>query len=86
MWFANAELRTRLGETKIGTQRFALSVVPFVDAGTVRDRWQALNFDNVQWSYGAGARIAWNQSTIVSMDFARSREDNLFFLGIGQPF
>jgi hypothetical protein len=35
--------------------------------GTVRDRWQDLNFNNIKFSYGAGLRIAWNQSTILSL-------------------
>lgn len=86
MWFANLELRARLAETKIGGQRFALTVAPFVDAGTVRDNWQALNFDRVRSSYGVGGRLAWNQSTIISFDYAQSKEDTLFFFGLGQAF
>ncbi len=86
MWFANAELRARLGETLIGRQRFAFTLAPFIDAGTVRDKWQALNFDRVRSSYGIGGRVAWNQSTIISADYARSREDSLFFFGLGQSF
>ena len=86
LWFANAELRTRIGETKIRGQRFALGVAPFVDAGTVRDRWQDLDFSRVRWSQGIGARLAWNQSTIISFDVGRSREDRLVYLGIGQAF
>ena len=86
LWFANAELRTRLGERKIKGQRFALGVAPFVDVGTVRDRWQDLDFSRLRWSQGIGARLAWNQSTIISFDVGRSREDRLMYLGIGQAF
>jgi len=86
LWFANAELRTRLGEKKIMGQRFALSVAPFVDVGTVRDRWQDLDFSRLRWSQGIGARLAWNQSTIISLDVGRSREDRLLYFGIGQAF
>jgi len=86
LWFANAELRTRLGEAKIKGQRFALSVAPFVDVGTVRDRWQELNFSRLRWSQGIGARLAWNQSTIISLDVGRSPEDRLVYFGIGQAF
>ncbi len=86
LWFSNVELRVRVGETLIGKQRFALAVAPFLDFGTVRDRWQALNLDRVRAAQGVGARIAWNQSTIVSLDFGRSSEDRLFFLGVGQAF
>ncbi len=86
LWFANAEVRARLTEFTVGRQRFALGVAPFVDAGTVRDRWQSLNLDRVRWSYGAGARVAWNQSTMISLDVGRSREDQLVFFGLGQSF
>ncbi|MGC4046077.1 MAG: BamA/TamA family outer membrane protein [Armatimonas sp.] len=86
LWFTNWELRTRLAERKIGSQRFALSVVPFLDAGTVRDRWQSLDFRNVRYSYGVGGRLAWNQSTIITLDIGRSKEDKFLFFGIGHSF
>jgi outer membrane protein assembly factor BamA len=86
LWFANAELRTRLAEVVVARQRFGLGVAPFADAGTVRDRWQALNLGRVRWAYGAGARVAWNQSTMISLDVGRSREDRLLFFGLGQSF
>lgn len=86
MWFTNVELRVRLAETKLGKQRFAFGLAPFFDAGTVRDRWQDLNFKNIKTSYGGGLRIAWNQSTILSFDYGHSKEDRLFYFGIGQAF
>lgn len=86
MWFSNFELRVRLAETKIRKQRFSFTLVPFFDAGTVRDKWQDLNFNNVKTSYGGAFRIAWNQSTVLSFDYGISNEDKLFFFGIGQIF
>lgn len=86
MWFTNVELRVRLAETQIGKQRFAVGVAPFFDAGTVRDRWQDLNFKNIKTSYGGGLRIAWDQSTVLSFDYGHSKEDRLFYFGIGQAF
>lgn len=86
MWFTNIELRYRIAETKLGKQRFAFGVAPFFDAGTVRDKWQNLDFKNIRYSYGLGARIAWNQSTILSFDYGMSKEDRLFYIGIGQAF
>ncbi|MBL7719095.1 MAG: BamA/TamA family outer membrane protein [Flavipsychrobacter sp.] len=86
MWFTNMELRVRLAETKFGKQRFAFGVAPFFDAGTVRNRWQDLNLSNIRFSYGGGLRIAWNQSTILFFDYGVSKEDKLFFFGIGQAF
>ena len=84
--FANLELRARLFETTLGKQRFAFAAAPFVDAGTVRDRWQDLGLRNIRTSYGAGLRLAWNQSTIISFDYGLSREDKLFYFGLGQAF
>ncbi|WP_211220226.1 Omp85 family outer membrane protein [Rudanella lutea] len=86
LWFANWEVRARLAEASWGKQRFALAVAPFFDVGTVRDRWQELSFDRLRTSYGMGLRIAWNQSTILSLDYGLSREDRLLFFGIGQAF
>ncbi len=85
--FANVELRARLADVKLGKQNFGLGVAPFFDAGTVRDEWtDLLNFRNIRTSYGAGARIAWNLSTILYADYGLSREDRLFYFGIGQIF
>jgi outer membrane protein assembly factor BamA len=84
LWFTNIELRYRFLETKLGKQRFAVGLAPFVDAGTVRDRWQDLNFNNIKFSYGAGLRIA-EPSTILSL-IMEVKEDSLFYFGIGQAF
>ena len=86
LWFTNIELRYRIAETALGKQNFAFGVAPFFDAGTVRNRWQNLDFKNIKYAYGLGARIAWNQSTIISFDYALSKEDNLFYITIGQIF
>ncbi|MFN0202965.1 MAG: Omp85 family outer membrane protein [Bacteroidia bacterium] len=84
--FANFELRIRLAEAQLAKQRFAFGIAPFFDVGTVRDNWQDLNFRNIKSSYGGGVRIAWNQSTLISVDYGISKEDKLFYFGIGQAF
>lgn len=86
LWFANVELRMRLAELSFGRQHLGIGIVPFVDAGSVRDRWQDLDLAHTRTSYGAGVRIAWNQSTILFFDYGMSREDRSFFFGIGQVF
>ncbi|QQR86939.1 MAG: BamA/TamA family outer membrane protein [Flavobacteriales bacterium] len=86
LWFANIELRIRVAETRFLKQLFAFSITPFYDTGTVRDRWQDLNFRDLRSSYGGGVRIAWNQSTIISLDIGASQEDRLLYFGIGQVF
>ncbi|MBC8151914.1 MAG: BamA/TamA family outer membrane protein [Bacteroidetes bacterium] len=84
--FTNVELRVRVADLKVGRQNFGFGVAPFFDAGTVRDRWQDLDFSNIKTSYGAGARVAWNLSTILFFDYGLSKEDRLFYFGIGQIF
>jgi outer membrane protein assembly factor BamA len=84
--FSNIELRARFWETKIKKQRFAFSIVPFVDLGTVRNNWTDLSFNKMKISYGSGLRVAWNQSTVIYADYGVSKEDNLLYFGIGQIF
>lgn len=84
--FANVEVRVRLADVNVGRQNFGLGVAPFFDAGTVRDRWQDLDLSQIKTSYGAGARVAWNLSTILFFDYGLSKEDRLFYFGIGQIF
>lgn len=84
--FANVEFRYRIAETKWGKQHFAFGLAPFLDMGTVRNDWRNLNFRDIKYSYGGGIRIAWNQSTVLFFDYGVSKEDRLFFFGIGQPF
>lgn len=86
VWFANFEIRARLAEARLGKQFFGFGIAPFFDAGTVRNRWQDISFKNIKTSFGAGARISWNQSTILFFDYGISKEDKLFFFGIGQIF
>ncbi len=84
--FSNLEVRVRLVDVKIGRQNFGIGVAPFFDAGTVRDRWQDLDFTSIKTSYGAGLRTAWNLSTLLFLDYGISKEDQLIFFGIGQVF
>lgn len=84
--FANAELRIRFAEAKIGRQNFGFGLAPFVDAGTVRDKIESMNFSRIKTSYGVGLRIAWNLSTVLYADYGVSKEDRLFYFGIGQNF
>ncbi len=86
MWFSNVELRARILDFSALNQNFGIGIAPFVDFGTVRDHWEDLNLNQVKFSFGSGLRIAWNQSTILSLDYGVSAEDKLFFFGIGQAF
>ncbi|GAA4467661.1 DUF5982 domain-containing protein [Nemorincola caseinilytica] len=86
LWFSNFEVRARIAETSFLKQHFSFAIAPFFDAGTVRDKWQHLSLGNIRYAAGGGLRIGWNQSTIISLDYGMSKEDNLFFFGLGQAF
>jgi hemolysin activation/secretion protein len=82
----NLEMRTRLYDIKILKQHFALGITPFYDFGSVWDRPGDMNFKQWRGAPGVGARIAWNQSTILRLDYGQSREGGQFFFGFGHIF
>jgi hypothetical protein len=82
----NLELRSRLVDFKFLKQHFALGINTFYDFGTVWDSPGKMTFANWKGAPGAGARIAWNQSTILRLDYARSVEGGQFFFGFGHIF
>lgn len=82
----NIELRSRFAQTNALKQNFAFDLVPFFDAGRVWNRIRDFNFRNYRYNYGLGARIAWNQSTIIRGDLAFSRESTQFFFGFSHIF
>ncbi len=84
--FANLELRTKVTSFSVFKQDIALSAVPFIDAGRVWDNFQNFQLNNFKYSPGIGARIAWNQSTILRIDYAVSKEDSQLFLVVGHIF
>lgn len=86
MSFANLELRHRFARFSVLDQDLGLMIVPFVDTGGVWNRPADLSVDNLRISEGLGARVAWNQSTIVSFDYAVSEEDRQFFVQLGHAF
>jgi hypothetical protein len=82
----NLEMRARLYDFKFLKQHIALGVTPFYDFGSVWDRPGDMNFRQWKGAPGVGGRIAWNQSTILRLDYARSREGGQFFFGFGHIF
>jgi hypothetical protein len=86
MAFANAELRYRFARFSILSQELGLVIVPFVDTGGAWDRPTNLTFRNLRISEGAGLRVSWNQSTIVSFDYGVSEEDHQLFVALGHAF
>ncbi|MDX1961005.1 MAG: DUF5982 domain-containing protein [Leptospiraceae bacterium] len=86
MGFGNLELRYRFGSFNLGEENFVLSFVPSFDFGRVWDKVNSIGLRDYMYSYTLGLRIIWNQSTVISMDYGRSREDSQFFLDLGQTF
>ncbi|WP_168193981.1 DUF5982 domain-containing protein [Pontibacter sp. SGAir0037] len=82
----NLELRTRFYQKRIFNQHLAFYAVPFLDGGQVWDSFGDIEFNNVKHNKGLGARIAWNQATILRFDYARSKEDAQFFFVFGHTF
>jgi hypothetical protein len=83
---ANFELRSRFYQTRILNQHLGFYAVPFFDAGRVWDSFGDVAFNNIRHNKGIGARIAWNQATILRFDYARSKEDAQFFFVFGHTF
>ena len=84
--FANLELRSKLTSFTVFKQNIGLSVVPFVDGGRVWDNFKDMKLNGFKYSPGLGARIAWNQSTILRIDYSYSKEDSQVFLVVGHIF
>jgi hypothetical protein len=83
---ANAELRWTFVDFKAIGQRFGLMLVPFADFGRTFERVSQTSLAGYRSSYGAGFRIAWNQATIINVDYGRSNEDAGLYINFGHPF
>lgn len=82
----NLEMRARLHDFTAFNQHFALGITPFYDFGTVWEGIRDVSLTEFRGAPGIGGRIAWNQSTILRLDYAQSREGGQFFFGFGHIF
>jgi hypothetical protein len=82
----NLEMRARIYDFRLLKQHLALGITPFYDMGSVWDRPGDMNLREWRGAPGIGGRIAWNQSTILRLDYAISREGSQFFFGFGHIF
>ncbi|WP_228691442.1 DUF5982 domain-containing protein [Lunatimonas sp.] len=82
----NLEMRAKLHDFNAFNQHFALGVTPFYDFGTVWEGLSDVQLNSFRGAPGIGGRIAWNQSTILRLDYAQSREGGQFFFGFGHIF
>ena len=83
---ANVELRWTFAEIRPLHQRFAFMVVPFLDIGRVFDSIEDFELARFRHSQGAGFRIAWNQATIINVDYGTSREGSALYINFNHPF
>jgi hypothetical protein len=87
MSLANIELRYRFWQVDFLEQHLGFYLIPFFDAGGIGNTLNRVgNFQNLRFSEGPGAQIAWNEDTILRFDFGMSPEGNQFYFGIGQIF
>ena len=84
--WANAELRWSFAETTFKNQHLRFMLVPFVDAGRVFDAVGDTTLEDWKIGGGAGLRLAWNLSTVVSFDYGLSRESSFFNMELGHQF
>jgi hypothetical protein len=82
----NAEIRWTFFDFRALGQRFALIVAPFLDMGRVFDDVRDTKLAGWKRAQGAGFRIAWNQSTIVMIDYGFSREDAGLYINFSHIF
>lgn len=83
---ANVETRFNFYKTHTLGQTFDFMVVPFVDAGKVFDSVSDTDLSGYKYTYGAGMRIAWNQATIIMIDYGQSVEDSGLYINFGHIF
>lgn len=86
MTLANFEVRWTFFDFNSPIGHLAFILAPFYDIGRVFDSYQKISFDDWRSSYGAGFRIAWNQATIIVVDYGRSEEDSSLFINFNHIF
>ncbi len=82
----NLEMRARFYSFRLLKQHIALGANVFYDAGSVWDNITDINLRQWKGAPGIGGRIAWNQSTILRLDYGISSEGSQFFFGFGHIF
>jgi len=82
----NLELRWTYFQFELLAQKFSLGAVLFTDMGRVYDSLDDLSFDRWRQGYGGGLRVAWNQATIVTVDYGVSREDTGLYINFNHQF
>jgi outer membrane protein assembly factor BamA len=82
----NLEVRWTFLKFRVLKQGIGLIAVPFLDMGRVFDTVGQTTFAGWKRSEGAGLRIAWNEATILMIDYGRSEEDDGLYLNFNHIF
>jgi hypothetical protein len=82
----NLELRWTFVKFRVLKQGIALIAVPFLDVGRVFDDVSQTTLAGWKRSQGAGLRIAWNEATIIMIDYGFSDEDDGLYLNFNHIF
>jgi len=82
----NLEIRYTFWHFDAFGERFALIASPFLDMGRVYDRVDQLSLKNWRRTQGGALRLAWNQATIVGVDYAVNDEDSGVYVDFNYIF
>jgi hypothetical protein len=82
----NYEIRWTFAHTRVLKQGLAFMIVPFMDIGRVFDRVRDVTLADWKRSQGAGFRIAWNEATIIMVDYGFSDEDSGLYINFNHIF
>ena len=82
----NGELRWTFAEKIVFRQHLRFTAAPFVDFGRSFQDVASTTLKGWKLSGGAGLRLAWNLSTVLSFDLGASSEGSFFSMEIGSQF
>jgi hypothetical protein len=82
----NYEVRWTFVKFHVLHQGFALMAVPFLDIGRVFDNVGQTTFAGWKRSEGGGLRIAWNEATIIMVDYGFSEEGTGLYVNFNHIF
>ncbi len=82
----NFEARWTFYRFRALQQGFGLILVPFMDIGRVFDSVNDFSLKTWKRTQGGGFRIAWNEATIVMIDYGVSTEDTGLYINFNHIF
>jgi outer membrane protein assembly factor BamA len=82
----NYEVRWTFVKFRLLRQGIALIAVPFLDMGRVFDDLGQTTLRGWKRSQGGGLHIAWNEATVLTIDYGFSDEDSGLYLNFNHMF